>query len=386
MQRASETAEAGTDDYYVVAASGYLSHHRPPQRRSSEFPTSKRRSYHRPHGFAVVDPRAGRRTLVRRRTDTTPAQAAPLHAELVAAYARCRDLNRVHGRSYYLATRLLPAHKRPHVHALYGFTRWADDLVDAVDTSAEERARRLSRWADAFRAGLGGVPVTDPLLPAVLHTIRAYDMDLEDFDRFLASMAMDLSVTAYPTYRDLLAYMEGSAAVVGTMMLPILGLASGGDVGVARESARQLGLAFQLTNIIRDVADDLARGRVYLPAEDLARFGVTGQILAADAAGRRTSEPVRALIEYECRRALGHYVAARPGMAMLEPRSRVCIRAAYLLYGGIIEELRWAGFDVMRGRVRVPPGRRAAMLAAGASEHLFSSWQRRWRIDLPDFG
>ena len=148
-----------------------------------------------------------------------------METDLTAAYDRCRELHRHHGRTYYLATRLLPAWKRRHVHALYGFTRYADEIVDRTeDLPPAERAARLRPTGpDRFVAGLHGAPVDDPLLPAVLHTIAVFDLDRADFASFLRSMAMDLTVTAYPTYDDLLDYMEGSAAVIGTMMLPILG-------------------------------------------------------------------------------------------------------------------------------------------------------------------
>jgi len=196
-----------------------------------------------------------------------------VEADLAGAYERCRTLHKHHGRTYYLATRLLPAWKRRHVHALYGFTRYADEIVDRTEAlPPEQRAARLTEWSDRFVAGLRGEPVDDPLLPAVLHTIAVFDLDVADFVTFLRSMAMDLTITSYPTYDDLLGYMEGSAAVIGTMMLPILGTS---DRIAAREPARQLGLAFQLTNFIRDVAEDLRRGRVYLPIEDLARFELT---------------------------------------------------------------------------------------------------------------
>ena len=263
----------------------------------------------------------------------------PPSGPLADAYERSRELNRHHGRSYYLATRLLPASKRPHVHALYGFTRWADEIVDAP--TGPDRERRLKEFAEAFRAG----STTDPLLPAVLDTIARYALDVDDFDRFLDSMSMDLTTTGYPTYTDLLEYMEGSAAVIGTMMLPILGVRPGGDPTVARASARELGLAFQLTNIIRDVAEDLDRGRVYLPEADLDRFGVSRTQLVREARRGVASAPVRALTRFECQRALGHYRAALPGLDLLEPRSRLCIRAAFLIYGGILDEVGRAGFE-----------------------------------------
>ncbi|KIR64574.1 MULTISPECIES: phytoene/squalene synthase family protein [Micromonospora] len=282
-----------------------------------------------------------------------------MDVDLTAAYDRCRELHRRHGRTYYLATRLLPAWKRRHVHALYGFTRYADEIVDRTeDLPPAERAARLDDWSARFLAGLGGAQVDDPLLPAVLHTIAVFDLDRADFASFLRSMAMDLTVTAYPTYDDLLDYMEGSAAVIGTMMLPILGSS---DPAAAREPARQLGLAFQLTNFIRDVAEDLARGRTYLPDEDLAKFDVTRDDLFAAAARGRATPRIRDLIEYEVSRAQTHYEAAAPGVTLLAPASQACMRTAYALYGGILDEVAAQDYDVFTRRALVPRRRRMAV-------------------------
>ncbi|WP_320067336.1 phytoene/squalene synthase family protein [Micromonospora sp. RTGN7] len=282
-----------------------------------------------------------------------------MDVDLTAAYERCRELHKRHGRTYYLATRLLPAWKRRHVHALYGFTRYADEIVDRTeDLRPAERAARLDDWSARFLAGLHGAPVDDPLLPAVLHTIAVFALDRADFASFLRSMAMDLTVTAYPTYDDLLDYMEGSAAVIGTMMLPILGSR---DPAAAREPARQLGLAFQLTNFIRDVAEDLERGRTYLPDEDLAKFDVTRQDLFAAAARRRSTPKIRELIEYEVTRAQAHYEAAAPGVTLLKPASQACMRTAYALYGGILDEVAAQGYDVFTRRALVPQRRRMAV-------------------------
>jgi len=275
--------------------------------------------------------------------------------DLAAAYERCRDLHKRHGRTYYLATRLLPSWKRRHVHALYGFTRYADDIVDRTEgASPAERAARLTAWSDRFVAGLHGAEVDDPLLPAVLHTIAVFDLDRADFSSFLRSMAMDLTVTSYSTYDDLLDYMEGSAAVIGTMMLPILGSR---DPAAAREPARQLGLAFQLTNLIRDVAEDLDRGRTYLPDEHLDAFGIT----RADLEQRRATPKIKTLIEYEVGKAREHYRAAAPGIPLLNPGSQACMRTAFHLYGGILDEVAAADFDVFARRATVSNRRRAAV-------------------------
>jgi phytoene synthase len=303
---------------------------------------------------------------------------------LSAAYERCRQLHARHGRTYYLATLLLPRWKRRHVHALYGFTRYADEIVDDLDSTLDGpgQAAALRAWGERFFAGLRGAPCRstgappwgspdpsrstgappwgspdpswDPVLPAVLHTVRAFDLDTRDFEKFLHSMAMDLTVDGYATYADLLGYMEGSAAVIGTMMTPILEPADPAGGRAASEHARQLGLAFQLTNFIRDVAEDARRGRVYLPAEDLDRFGVRRSDLAAPA----TAPAVRELVACEVERARGHYRAAEPGIDLLAPSSRPCIRVAFELYGGILDEVERAGFRVLDRRVAVPRHRR----------------------------
>jgi phytoene synthase len=282
-----------------------------------------------------------------------------VETDLAAAYERCRVLHKRHGRTYYLATRLLPRWKRRHVHALYGFTRYADEIVDRTgELPAAERAAQLTAWSDRFVAGLHGAPVGDPLLPAVLHTIAVFDLDPADFASFLHSMAMDLTVTSYATYDDLLDYMEGSAAVIGTMMLPILGST---DPAAAREPARQLGLAFQLTNFIRDVAEDLDRGRTYLPDEHLDAFGVTpDDLLEARMRGAATPA-IKSLIRYEISRADEHYAAAAPGIPLLNRGSQACMRTAYELYGGILDEVIAADFDVFGRRALVPNRRRATV-------------------------
>jgi 15-cis-phytoene synthase len=299
---------------------------------------------------------------------------------LGAAYERCRQLHARHGRTYYLATLLLPRWKRRHVHALYGFTRYADEIVDDLDSTldAAGQAAALRAFGERFFAGLRGAPCDDPLLPAVLHTVRAFDLDPSDFERFLDAMAMDLHTDGYRSYDDLCGYMEGSAAVIGTMMVPILEPA---DPPAAREHARQLGLAFQLTNLIRDVAEDSERGRVYLPAADLERFGVR----RADLAAAEPTPAVRALLAFEVERARAHYRAAEPGIELLAPSSRACIRVAFELYRGILDEVERAGYQILDRRVRVPHHRRLGV----AGRHLLAARtaaraERRVGVTTPD--
>jgi 15-cis-phytoene synthase len=303
-------------------------------------------------------------------------------ATLSAAYERCRRLHARHGRTYYLATLLLPAWKRRHVHALYGFARHADQIVDDLDGHLDTagRAAALHALRERLFAGLAGRPCEDPILPAVLHTIRAFGLDPADFRRFLDAMATDLHRTGYRTYQDLLGYMEGSAAAVGAMTTPIL---EPSDPAAARQHARQLGFAFQLTNFLRDLGEDLRRGRLYLPTADLERFGVARAELAA---GVHTPAVGR-LLAFEIERARAHYRTAAPGIELLAPSSRPCIRVAFQLYGGILEEIERAGYRVLGGRVRVP--RRRRLLVAGrnwAAARTAARAERQVTVTIPGGG
>ncbi|CAM5488295.1 phytoene/squalene synthase family protein [Streptomyces hirsutus] len=198
---------------------------------------------------------------------------------LRAAYTRCRRLDARHGRTYFLATRLLPVERRSAVHALYGFARWADDIVDDLDRprAPKERDLLLRRLESDLAHGLRTGGGDEPVVRAVADTSARYDIEHTLFADFLASMRSDLHVTDYPTYADLRTYMHGSAAVIGLQMLPVLGTVTSREE--AAPHAADLGVAFQLTNFLRDVGEDLDRGRVYLPADLLAAHGVDRPLL-----------------------------------------------------------------------------------------------------------
>ena len=286
---------------------------------------------------------------------------------LRAAYEECRRLNSAHGRTYYLSTLLLPPAKRPHVHALYGFARYADELVDDLDSPDPAE---LVRWGDRFLADLADAGDADadgtaahvdhPVSRAAVHTARTWGIPTETFVAFLESMRMDITVTGYPTYADLEHYMYGSAAVIGLQMVPILEPLPGREREAA-DRARALGEAFQLSNFIRDVAEDLRRGRVYLPQEDLDRFGVT----RADLAPGPTPPHVVELLRFEIARTRALYATARPGIELLHPTSRDCIRTAFALYGGILDAVEKADHQVLDRRVAVPLPRRLAVALPG---------------------
>jgi phytoene synthase len=283
------------------------------------------------------------------------------------AYGLCRRLNAAHGKTYYLATLLLPAAKRPYVHALYGFARYVDDIVDDYGGTPPSRAERLTEWSEAFLSDLEWGGTSDPVARAVMDTIRRWQLPHSYFADFLESMRMDLTVTEYETYADLERYMWGSAAVIGLQMLPILGRA---DESLRWDElepyAIDLGVAFQLTNFIRDVGDDLRRGRIYLPQESLRQFGVDRDRLAR----RRVDEPIRNLLAFEIERTRQVYRRAEPGIDLVDPTSRDCLRVALTLYGEILDRVEAQDYDVFAGRASVPLPRRARVAGAGITRAL----------------
>jgi 15-cis-phytoene synthase len=340
-------------------------------------------------------------------------------ALLMEGYRQCAKLTWRYGTTYFWGATLLPKPQRKHVHAIYALCRLADDIVDLpnghhlikydlsevfpdpveehessighksdgpspdpdsiptepeptlpdpdpVRPGVEWRASgpsassarasvvraRLEAFADRFRTSLTEGGDTDPVMAAVVHTVITCGIPREYFDRFFGAMAMDLTTTRYETWEDLRTYMEGSAAVIGEMMLPVLEPTS----QAARAPARSLGLAFQLTNFIRDVDEDLDRGRVYLPQDDLRLFDV-------DLERRQATPEWRAFLAYEIERNRALYSFADTGIAMLPPRSARCVGAARVLYARILTEIERNGYDVFSQRARVPTVRKAATAA-----------------------
>ena len=275
------------------------------------------------------------------------------------SYELCRQFNKRHGTTYYWSTKVLPKVKRHHVHALYAFARYADDIVDEIpsqggrDVPTEVRAAALVDFGDRFFADLRAGRSDDPVLKAVVHTVRAFDIDTEAFHRFLRSMTMDLTIESYDTWDDLLVYMDGSAAVIGEMMLPIL---EPTDYDAALPHARDLGNAFQLTNFLRDIDEDLDRGRQYVPLEDTRRFEV-------DLTERTVTPEFVELMHFEIARCCDRYASAEIGIAMLPDRSAKCVGAAHALYGRILDKIEAQDYDVFTSRASVSTTEKAAMVA-----------------------
>lgn len=272
--------------------------------------------------------------------------------KLVAGYRECARLTREFGTTYFWGAALLPIARRRHVYAVYALCRLADDIVDdaVIDDSTRAGTRsRLAAFASSFRTALTTGDSDDPVMAAVADTVTRTGIDPECFDRFFAAMAMDLTTTSYETWDDLLGYMEGSAAVIGEMMLPVLEPTS----TKARDGARVLGLAFQLTNFLRDIDEDLDRGRVYVPQEDLRRYGV-------DIETRVVTTQWRAMMAFEIARNRGLYDVADTGIPFLPPASARCVGTARVLYARILERIEAADYDVFAARLRVPTWRKAA--------------------------
>jgi 15-cis-phytoene synthase len=271
-----------------------------------------------------------------------------LPVTLESSFKRCKALNREHGTSYYWATLALPRIKQPHVHALYGLCRYADEIVDAIDARTDaDRSQRLDDLEQLLMFGLAQRRSDHPILKAVVCTAGAFNLPDDAFRRFFAAMRSDLTVSSYATYDELLGYMDGSAAVIGELMLPILEPTD----PAAWRGARDLGVAFQLTNFLRDVGEDLDRGRVYFPAEELARFGV-------DIHARVVDERWRAFCNFQMERMRALYRSADDAIEMLPASSAGSIRTARIIYSEILDRIVANDFDVFTQRARVPLARK----------------------------
>lgn len=307
-------------------------------------------------------------------------------SDLDRAYRDCRRIAAAHGRTYFLATRLLEPRRRPAVHALYAFARTVDDIVDAAD--APERAQcsaaRLDLIEGELRDRLGQDLATESVvhggtrvrvaahdvegrvLSAVADTIGRYSIAPEHFWVFLDSMRMDIPGSphfraSYPDMAALRDYMRGSAAAIGLQLVPVLGTVV--PRADAEPAAAALGEAFQLTNFLRDVAEDLDRGRIYLPADELAAFGVDADLLHHCRRTGRTDIRVRRALANLIAANRAVYRTATPGIDLLLPRVRPAIRTAAVLYAGILDEIERNDYDVFARRAVVPRHRRFRVAA-----------------------
>ena len=277
-------------------------------------------------------------------------------SELRNSYLECKRLNNLHGKTYFLATRLLPPAKRPFVHALYGFARYADEIVDdlASTLTEDEKADALKSWGTEVLANIKSGKSHDHIGAALVDTVNRFSIPISYFEAFLHSMTMDLTVTEYHTYEDLYEYVYGSAAVIGLQMVPILGTISKQSLTEANIAAEKLGTAFQLANFIRDVGEDLTRGRVYLPVTELQSHGVTREMLEE----RIVTPQIKNALKEQIQRVRSLQAEAKVGINLLSAESRACIEAASELYCGIVDEVEKINYEIFDKRAKTSNWRR----------------------------
>lgn len=265
-------------------------------------------------------------------------------------YAECRKLHRKFGTTYFLATQLFSAQIKRRVDALYAFVRVPDEWVDNPAGLTKEQSRKLLQYyRSQLLRGLDGVCPEHPVLRAFCDVVHETGMPLDEPLIFLQAMEQDLDVVRYATYEDLRGYMRGSASAVGIMMCWVIGAS---PVQAVFSGAQALGEAMQLTNFLRDVGEDSLRGRIYLPKEDMDRFGVTEQDILD---GRKTAEFVD-LMQFEIRRARSLYEIADNAIPLLPKAGQKPVRLARVLYSRILNRIEAIDYDVMRTRARTTRG------------------------------
>jgi len=284
--------------------------------------------------------------------------------------AQCRRIVRTHARTFWLASHFLPPEKRRSAYALYAFCRVADDLVDlAQTTSSVDVALRLGDYSRQLRSALAGRP-KGPVFRELLRAVRLHDVPENVLHELLEGIASDCTPSRYGTWPELYRYCEGVASTVGEMCTYVFGVI-GGDAERRRAlmHARVLGVAMQMTNILRDVGEDARKGRCYLPDEDLAQFGLTREEVVRGV--RPTDSRWRSLMTFEVARTRSLYGCAKPGISLLAPDSQRCASACAIGYSGILGAIESIGYDTFATRARLGLSARAAV-----------AWSV-WRMPVP---
>ena len=300
---------------------------------------------------------------------------APLDEQALGkAYAVCRSIARREAKNFYYAFIALPAARRNAICAVYAFMRRADDLADDESFSSAERRAHLNDWLAGWRAVCDGTQATDPVLLAVRDATQRFDIPLSLLDELVAGVTMDLdrAVTGapdtYATFADLYRYCYLVASVVGLVCIRIFGY----EDPRAEKLAEETGIAFQLTNILRDVAEDAARNRVYLPLEDLAAHGVELERLLHRAGGAPSPDE-RALLESIARRAEDYYRSGEELLPLVDRESRPAFRVLISIYHALLKRIELADYDVFSQRASVPLGQKLGILAVGLTR---MTWAR----------
>ncbi len=294
-------------------------------------------------------------------------------ADLAAAYAVCERVTAAQARNFGWGIRLLPAPKRRALSAVYALARRIDDIGDSTAPAAERERGLLDVRAqlDLVRGdGPRGVRPDDPVLVAVAHAAAEFGLPLREFGFLVDGCLADVHGTRYATFEDLAGYCRQVAGSIGRLTVAVFGAGHGTPAGPVEPLADALGTALQLTNIIRDIREDARAGRVYLPAEDLARFGCA---LGLDGAGELADHPddLTALVEYEAARAAEWFDVGLRLLPLLDRRSRACCAAMAGIYRELLSQMVKRPGAVLAGRSTLPDRRKVAV-ALGS---LAASWR-----------
>ncbi len=286
-----------------------------------------------------------------------------LPGHLLADYAACYRIMQAASKNYSAASRLLPADKLPHVTALYAVMRVGDDLVDVAHEGYESPRAAIEAWRDSYWHVFDTGESDHPALRAYYHTAQTFGIAPELLHNYFRAMLSDLNTTRFPTFEDLLHYIEGSAIPVGRVMTHILGTRTPHTFD-AYPAADALAIAMQLSNFWRDVGEDLQRGRIYIPLCDLSRFGYTEHDLATGCIDGR----LVALLEYEFERTEAYYARARAGVGLLRS-GRLAVMSALEFYHAILPGIRHNHYDIFGRRAGTGPLHKLR-LAAQAWRHV----------------
>ena len=302
-------------------------------------------------------------------------QAPTTGFELSQAYKVCRGIARREAKNFYYAFLALPAQRRNAICAVYAFMRQADDLADDESLSRDERRRRLDAWLAAWREAAAGAATDDPVFVAVRDATSRFQIPLALLDELVEGVTMDLSRAGngapdtYATFADLYRYCYLVASVVGLVCIRIFGYSD----PRAEKLAEETGIAFQLTNILRDVAEDAGRRRVYLPLEDLAAHKISVHSLLHRAPGAPPVMNERSLLEEMAKRAEGYYASARELLPLIHPESRPALWVLVTIYHSLLKRIRAADYDVFTRKASVPLLQKLGILAIGLA---WTAWAR----------
>jgi phytoene synthase len=269
--------------------------------------------------------------------------------ELKSAYKHCRSVTKVHAKTFYLATRFLPYHKQRGIFALYALCRYLDDLVDEAEDlllqeqlSLSDIEQKIEEWRVNINSVFDGQHINHPVLLAIRDTLKHFSIDAKYPLELLEGVSSDLVKNRYANFDELYKYSYQVASVVGLMTTDVFGFSG----EKAKLHAEHLGIAMQLTNILRDVGEDLDRNRIYIPQEDLLRFNVTEEDLFA----RKITPEFKALMSFQIERARYYYRSAALGIPMLSKDSRLPVALALQNYSKILDEIESLNYGILTKR------------------------------------